>query len=54
MIPDLAIRTEEKVVLGKYGRARLKYIKENKSIRDGLFLYNVNTIDNDTGIFSIR
>ena len=32
----------------------IKYIKENKSIRDGLFLYNVNTIDNDTGIFSIR
>ena len=30
LIPDLAIRTEEKVVLGKYGRARLKYIKESR------------------------
>lgn len=30
LIPDLAIESQEKVVLGKYGRARLKYIKENK------------------------
>ncbi len=31
LIPNLAVKgTEEKVVLGKYGRARLKYIKENK------------------------
>ena len=30
LIPDLAIRNQENVVLGKYGRARLKYIKENK------------------------
>lgn len=31
LIPNLAVKgTEEKVVLGKYGRARLKFIKENK------------------------
>ena len=30
LIPILAIENQEKVVLGKYGRARLKYIKENK------------------------
>ena len=30
LIPDLAIESQENVVLGKYGRARLKYIKENK------------------------
>ena len=27
LIPDLAIESQENVVLGKYGRARLKYIK---------------------------
>ena len=27
---DLALKNQENVVLGKYGRARLKYIKENK------------------------
>ena len=30
LIPDLTVENQEKVVLGKYGRARLKYIKENK------------------------
>ena len=30
LIPDLIVGNQEKVVLGKYGRARLKYIKENK------------------------
>ena len=30
LIPDLAVKNQEKVVLGKYGRARLNYIKENK------------------------
>ena len=30
LIPDLALKKQENVVLGKYGRARLKYIKENK------------------------
>ncbi len=30
LIPSLAIKNQEKVVLGKYGRARLNYIKENK------------------------
>ena len=30
LIPDLAIKNQEKVVLGKYGRAKLKYVKENK------------------------
>ena len=30
LIPNLAIKNQEKVVLGKYGRARLNYIKENK------------------------
>ena len=30
LIPDLIVENQEKVVLGKYGRARLKYIKENK------------------------
>ena len=30
LIPDFALKNLEKVVLGKYGRARLKYIKENK------------------------
>ena len=28
LIPDLALKNQENVVLGKYGRARLKYIKE--------------------------
>ena len=37
-----------------YKMSIIEYIKDNKSIKDGLFLYNVNTIDNDTGIFSIR
>ena len=30
LIPNLALKNQENVVLGKYGRARLKYIKENK------------------------
>lgn len=30
LIPDLALKNQENIVLGKYGRARLKYIKENK------------------------
>jgi len=30
LIPNLIVENKEKVVLGKYGRARLKYIKENK------------------------
>ncbi|MBQ9314276.1 MAG: TnpV protein [Clostridia bacterium] len=30
LIPDLALKNQENVVLCKYGRARLKYIKENK------------------------
>lgn len=30
LIPNLAIKNSENVVLGKYGRARLNYIKENK------------------------
>ena len=30
LIPDLIVGNQEKVVLGIYGRARLKYIKENK------------------------
>lgn len=30
LIPNLAIKKQEKVVLGKYGRTRLNYIKENK------------------------
>lgn len=30
LIPDLALKKQENVVLGKYGRARLNYIKENK------------------------
>lgn len=30
LIPDLIVENQEKVVLGKYGRARLIYIKENK------------------------
>ena len=30
LIPNLAVENRENVVLGKYGRARLKYIKENK------------------------
>ena len=30
LIPDLVVENQENVVLGKYGRARLKYIKENK------------------------
>ena len=30
LIPNLAIKNQEKVVLSKYGRARLNYIKENK------------------------
>ena len=30
LIPNLALKNQENVVLGKYSRARLKYIKENK------------------------
>lgn len=30
LIPNIAIENSEKVVLGKYGIARLNYIKENK------------------------
>lgn len=29
-MPNLVIEQEEKIVLNKYGRARLKYLKENK------------------------
>lgn len=30
LIPDLVVENNEKVVLGKYGRARLNYIKNHK------------------------
>lgn len=30
LIPNIAIENNENAVLGKYGRARLNYIKENK------------------------
>ncbi len=30
LIPNLAIENGENVILGKYGRARLNYVKENK------------------------
>lgn len=30
LIPNLAVKNQENVLLGRYGRARLKYIKENK------------------------
>lgn len=30
LIPNIALENSENVVLGKYGRARLNYIKENK------------------------
>ncbi len=29
-LPNLVLSQEEKVILNKYGRARLKYLKENK------------------------
>ncbi|MBE6144378.1 MAG: hypothetical protein E7169_02265 [Firmicutes bacterium] len=31
-----------------------EYIKDNKNIKDGLILYNMNTIDQDVGILAIR
>jgi hypothetical protein len=30
-----------------------EYIKSNKNIKDALLIYNVNTIDEDSGILSI-
>ena len=30
LLPNLEIESQENVVLGKYSKARLKYIKENK------------------------
>ena len=30
LIPNLIVENKENVILGKYGRARLKYINENK------------------------
>ena len=29
-IPNLVLKSEEKITLNKYGRARLKFLKENK------------------------
>ena len=29
-IPNLVLKSEEKIILNKYGRARLKFLKENK------------------------
>ena len=29
-IPNLVLKQEEKIILNKYGRARLKFLKENK------------------------
>ncbi|MEG1309518.1 MAG: DHHW family protein [Bacilli bacterium] len=37
-----------------YKMSLTSYIKENKKIKDGLFLYNVNTVDSDIGILSIK
>ena len=32
--PNIAINDEEKVILGKYGRARLQYLKSHKHLKD--------------------
>ncbi|MDD2377573.1 MAG: DHHW family protein [Bacilli bacterium] len=37
-----------------YKLSIIDYIKENKSIKDVLFLYNINTIDKDNGIVTIN
>lgn len=37
-----------------YRKSISEYIKENKSIKDGLILYNINSIDTDKGILSLR
>ena len=29
-MPNLVLKSEEKIILNKYGRARLKFLKENK------------------------
>ena len=31
-IPNLVFKSEEKITLNKYGRARLKFLKENKKV----------------------
>ena len=51
LIPNLAIQNSENVVLGKYGRARLNYIKENKKglynelMMNGSLISYLNGID---------
>lgn len=39
-IPNLSIPKQEKIVLNKYGRMRLKYLKENKKADYNIMLMN--------------
>lgn len=40
-IPNLSIPKQEKIVLNKYGRMRLKYLKEHKKADYNIMLMNV-------------
>ena len=33
-LPNLVLKQEEKVILNKYGRLRLNYLKEHKKVED--------------------
>ncbi len=39
-IPNLAMPKQEKIILNKYGRMRLKYLKEHKKIEYTIMLIN--------------
>lgn len=56
IIPFLSIHYKKiHVIDPRYYKTSIsKYILENKAINDCLILYNINTVDDDLGIFSIR
>lgn len=39
-LPNLVLEQEEKIILNKYGRARLKFLKENKKAEYTIMLMN--------------
>lgn len=56
MIPFLINHYEKVHVIDPryYKKSISEYIKENKYIKDGLILYNINSLDTDKGILSLR
>lgn len=44
-MPNLVLKPEEKIVLNKYGRARLRYLKENKKA-EYMIMFTKGTLNN--------